>query len=32
MELMAKQGRYVLAETIRLNAEKIKQDLDAKRK
>jgi hypothetical protein len=32
MEVLAKKGKYVLAENIRQNAEKIKADLEAKRK
>ena len=31
MELLAKQGKYVLAESIRVNAEKLKKDLDTKK-
>ena len=31
MELMAKSGKYVLAENLRLNVEQLKKELDSKR-
>lgn len=31
MELHAKEGKYVLAENCRINAEKVKKELDCKR-
>ena len=31
MEVLAKAGKYVLAENHKLNAEKLKKDIDSKR-
>lgn len=31
MELLARAGKYILAETYKANAEKLKKDIDSKR-